>query len=192
MIDFQNANEIFDVHAVYPKEDGSTHGYMLGRFYVEDGQLRILEDNSGILGRSLNNGPVSHSLDGLRGLTESPYLRVVAESEVVEGHHIDMVPQGTPSEIQVGEPPANVEAPSPGLGEPPQSYAQEGEAGFTMQTPPPVFDYIRVGMKEPQMVEMRGKDVYMNGHKLTQDEVDRLLYTIHAGLAKLRYRKGVA
>jgi hypothetical protein len=190
MVDFQNANGIFDVYGVYPNEKGNQR-LLLGRFMIEDGKLRVLEDHNGML-KMLSNGPVGHSLQQLDSLARSPYTQVVSESEVKEGHHIGLIPQGKenpdPSGPQPGSPPDVVEQPA--SAEAPQ-IVDPNSPRFSMQTPPAVFDYMRVGMKEPQILEVHGQEVFMNGTKLSTRETERIMYTLETGLGKLRYRKKV-
>jgi len=190
-MDFQDANEIFDVYARYPHQ-GTVQGFMIGRFMVQDGKLRILEDHTGQLKESLTNGPVGHSTAQLEAMSKSPYLKVVAESDVAQGHHVNLIPKGqepNPLGPQPQKPPDAVETPD--LGEAPQSFhVGEGDS-FSMTTPPAVFDYISTGMREPQVLEVKGEDVFMNGQKLTRPEVERILYTIHTGIGKIKYRKAI-
>lgn len=195
MIDFENANNVFDVYSQYPR-DGRLESHLLGRFYIENGQLRVLEDHDGLLNR-LKKGPVSHSLNALKRLEDSPYLRVVEESEVTPGQQIE-THSNNPNGPKPQPPPPVVAAPS--VDSLPQQDMVQGssqpmtfeqEPQMAMQTPPAVFDYFRPGMREPQQVEVHGSDVFMNGQKLGPDEAQRLLYTVQSGLAKLKYRKGM-
>lgn len=190
MIDFENANEIFDVYGVYPNEAGKVESYMIGRFLIEKGNVKILEDHNGILHGSLHNGPVERNLHSLEALSRSSYLRVVSEAAVSQGHHIDLVPKGVTANPIGPQPegaPDFVEQSD--VGEGAESLTPTGN--FSMQTPPAVFDYFRVGMREPQVLEVRGNEVFMNGQKLEQGEVDHILEGVHNGLAKLKYRKAV-
>jgi hypothetical protein len=185
-MDFQGANEIFDVYSRYPQESDA-QGYMIGRFMVEEGKLKILEDHSGLLKRSLQNGPVGHNAAALKAMARSPYLRLVGESEVAQGHHVDVVPQGqepSPEAPQSQSPPSAVV--SANATPAPQSSTQ---GNFSMSTPPALFDYITTGMREPQVIEVKGEEVYMNGHLLSKEATDRILYTIQMGIGKLKYRK---
>lgn len=190
MIDFESANQVFDVYGVSPSREGAVGYHLLGRFLVEDGKLRILEDHRGLLKQGLHNGPVSRNLSGLNSLSRSSYIRIVAESEVTPGQ--DVAPEGNPNSVgpQPESPPAMVQAPdlTPGAD---SLVPGPADPTFTMQAPPPVFDYFREGMVGPQKLEVVGQDVYMNGHKLTQPQVDHILYTINSGLAKLKYRKAI-
>lgn len=194
MIDFENANEIFDVYGTYPKETGKQK-MLLGRFVIQNGQLQVIEDHHKILSRTLVRGPVGWSIDALNSLASSPYTQVVAESEVKEGKHIDLVPKGQEGKI-------SADSPQPGQAPDVVQEVEDADAPqtlipdsapprFSMQTPPAVFDYMRVGMKEPQVIEVRGRDVFMNGRQLSTREVERITYTLQTGLGKLRYRKKV-
>src|SRR6266545_5111622 len=178
MLDFTNANEVFDVYALYPHEKHGIQQYLLGRFLIEAGNLKILEDHEGMLKRMLKNGPVQESLRQLNSLATSSYSRVVPESEVQEGKKIDL-----------GE---SQEADQPQLQEP-QEFVQnpEGATGdsFDMQTPPPVFDYLRTGMTQPQVLEIKGEEVFMNGFHLSQAAAQYILRLVQSGVARLRYRR---
>jgi hypothetical protein len=189
MIDFQSGDEVYQVFSVYPHPAGNkTHGMMLGRFMVQDGKLRILEDHNGMLHEVLHDGPVGHNTAALKSLTTSSYTKVVAESDVAQGHHIGLVPKGKEPNPLGPQPQAAPQAIEPPVIETaPESY--EPGAGFLMSTPPAVFDYIMAGMTTPQHIEVKGDDVFMNGQKLNKPEVDRILYTLSTGLGKLKYRK---
>jgi hypothetical protein len=178
-MDFQTANEIFNVYSRYPK-DGKTDGYMIGRFMVENENLRILEDHTGLLRKALKNGPVGHNAAALKSMAQSPYLKLVSESEVAQGHHVDLVPEGK-------EPSASAPQPQ----SPPDEVvpSQSTKGNFSLSTPPALFDYITAGMREPQVIEVKGEDVFMNGNKLSKEAVDRILHSVRMRLGKLKYRK---
>ena len=187
MIDFLNANEVFEVHGVYPHEAGHHEQMLLGRFLIENGKLRILEDHQGLLGSMLHQGLVGPNVRALNSLAQSGYTKVVPESELVQGHHIDRIPQGNPSaegEIHPQSPPTYT-APEA------HELIEEAPKEFGMSTPPAIFDYQDGTMKQPQILELNGDKVLMNGRELGKDVVDRILYKVKSGLATLRYRRGV-
>jgi hypothetical protein len=113
-------------------------------------------------------------------MSQSPYLKLVSESAVAQGHHVDLVPQGK-------EPSASAPQPQ----SPPDEVvpSQSTNSNFSLSTPPAIFDYITAGMREAQVLEVKGEDVFMNGHKLSPEAVNRILYTVRMRLGKLKYRK---
>ncbi len=185
MLDFENANEVFDVYGVYPHEKRGVEHHLLGRFYIEDKQLRVIEDHEGLLKRMLINGPIEQNLRQLNSLATSAYTRIVSESDVKEGQHIELLPGKEPptqDQPQPQQPPDMIEE---------HDGAPLTQGVFEVGQPPAIFDYLSVGMGQPQILEVRDGTVFMNGRQLSQVAVDRILYTLKSGTGKLRYRKKV-
>ena len=147
MIDYQNANEVFDVYGVYPQSVGNAHRRLLGRFAILDGKLRIIEDHTGILHGSLFEGPVGPNIPTINSMDRSPYLEIVADADIQQGKHIGLVPQGE-------APPEGAPAPQ----EPPEmvQHAPAPSEEFGMETPASEFEYMEPGMKQPQDIQIRG------------------------------------
>lgn len=195
MSDMAGANEIFAVYGKYPQDNGTVRRQLLGRFMITDNQVSILEDNIGMLGSMLIPGPLmGHNDRALRALEGSAYTEVLDEGKVTEGHYMDLhnAESGVEGEKPTtNAPPPILEDTSEAASRPETIDFDDGNGGFKLQAPEPVFDYFRVGMTEPQIMEVVDKRVYLNGHLLTPQEVDRVQYNVRNGLASLRYRKKV-
>jgi hypothetical protein len=194
-MDFSDTHNVFSVYAVYPQEDGEHHRRLIGRFVIYNDRVALLEDHIGWLSDMLPDGPVTPEIKrAIESLRHSAYTQVVNEEEVTQGKQIEGIPeedwgQETPSTIpKAGAAPALVgqQEATPQ----PQMVQPDSEDGFKMQTPAPVFDYFRVGVPKAQVIEIHEGTVVMNGHTLSPDEVNRILYNLRSGLATLRYRAG--
>lgn len=196
MLDFANAQGIFSIYGVYhhgTEDDQQAEHRLLGRVLIDNGNLLILDDNFGILGKTLQNGPVlGRNMHGLQQFARNTYMDVVSETDVKEGKRIDLIPKmkfgpamidGPEAEAMNEKPPFDTVAPAA-----PEAGAQIPEQPKQSS----VFDYMRIGMNKPQVIEIYGNnEFYMNGHKLSQAEVERIEYNVRNGLATLRYRQGV-
>lgn len=192
-MDFAGTQAIYSVYGNYPQDNGQISRRLLGRFMIIKDKLTILEDHIGMLKSMLIEGPVYGANErALNSLSQSPYTEVVNEADVKAGKYLDLIPKegDLPGGGPETEAPPPIIEKTPEIGNQPQLVDTSDAGGqFKMEPPAPVFDYFRVGMNSPQVVEVEGKTVYMNGHLLSPDEVDRLFYNVRNGLATLRYRK---
>lgn len=67
--------------------------------------------------------------------------------------------------------------------------ASVGEPQTELVRPPPVFDYHRVGMDKPHVLEVRDGHVALDGSHLTGEEVATVLDNVKTNAATLRYRQ---
>lgn len=191
MSDMAGVNEIFAVYGKYPQDNGTVRRQLLGRFMITNGNVSILEDNVGMLKSMLIPGPLmGHNNRALRSLEASAYTEVLDEAKVKAGHYMDLhnAEAGTGEAPVTNAPPPILEDVSEATNRP-ETVDFDENGSFGVQAPEPVFDYFRVGMTEAQIMEVVDKRVYLNGHLLTPQEVDRVKYNVRNGLASLRYRK---
>lgn len=192
MSDMAGVNEVFAVYGKYPQDNGSVRRQLLGRFMITNNEVSILEDNVGMLGSMLIPGPLmGHNSRALRSLEESAYTEVLDEAKVKQGHYMDLhnAESGTGESPVTNAPPPILEDTAEASNRPETIDLGNSGSNFKLQAPEPVFDYFRVGMTEAQIMEVVDKRVYLNGHLLSPQEVDRVAYNVRNGLASLRYRK---
>lgn len=151
--------QMYDVFSVDPGGAKSQH-HLVGRFLLDDGSFEPLADYFGYLSR-IPSGPLTEeSGKQLRALQNSPYFRVVDRSEMAQGQHPDLLP----------------EAEFPGA--PPD----------TEMKPASVWTYHHPIMQNPQTLEARGSDLFMNGQLLSAIEAHRIMENIRSKVAKVRYK----
>lgn len=181
---FNGTHKVFSVYGVYPNHKADKPGRrLLGRFVTFEGHIALLEDHSGFLSEMIKDGPITPDVErALESLRHSPYTRVEDESDVYKGKDLSDVPE---LETEPGS-----EGPQPS-GHPQLVESTEAPAGgeFRIQTPPAVFDYLRVGAAKAQVIEIHEGQVLLNGQLLSPEEIQRVMYNIKTGLASLRYRK---
>lgn len=160
-------DDIYTVSLLKPNET-SVKRHPAGRFMIKNGQLNILEDYHGILGRVLPPGEVTQgTVARIQALKHNPYLHIVSRSEQKEGHDLDHVQEAdTDGDVPV----------------PPTLPAPE-------HRPAPVFDYHRAGMENPHILEVKGNEAVLDGKALEPDEVQRVMENVKTGVATLRYRQ---
>jgi GGDEF domain-containing protein len=183
LIDMTHLAKTMDVEGtdeVYSVDDENAHG----RFWVRNNELRILEDHEGILRRYLHNGPLDAGNKAGIGHILMEGHRISAESHVEEGKSINLGSE-TDDQIQGGEAPKVVEPPLSGTA--PQNILSP--AIVTTKDPAPIFDLMAQGHKKPDRVEIRGENIFQNGHKLSDDDAQHLLHMVHTGKATLRYHE---
>jgi hypothetical protein len=188
-LDFNPVHAIFSVYEWYSGE----RRYM-GRFLVHNGQLLILEDHHGMLKQHFRDGPlVGQNEQAIEDLSRSGFIELANEGNVQEGKQMDLSSNQPGQGPEAGPAPAFVEKPEQGqTGEDVQpATAPPAQGAFEMKAPEPVFDYLRVGMNKPQVLEIHENIGYLNGQKLSPQELDRIKYNVQNGLATLRYRKAV-
>jgi len=174
-IDFNGVDEIYTV-------DGDTQH---GRFWVKDGNLRILEDHEGVLRGRIHNGPVADNKDGIERMVMEGH-RIKVEAPIEEGKEIELG-QLAEDQIRPGGAPDVIE--DPHMEDAPVDIE---DMGASAHRPPPIFDFMLVGSNRPTVVEIHGQEIFENGSKLEQDDANWMLHQVHIGRATLRYHEGLA
>ena len=78
---------------------GKPEERLVGRFWINGGELHILEDHNNLLSDSLLNGKIDQKHEKvLWNLIHSGYYKVIPESGVNEGHYDDMA-----QDLDIGE-----------------------------------------------------------------------------------------
>lgn len=147
-----------------PGEDGVKR-HRAGRILVHDAGLHVLEDYHGSMIR--NAVPATDpgaAAAGIAGLRRSPYVEMT--------QHDDWLGDKLPSDVREEELPPM---------QPDQTPTAPGR-------PPSVWEYFRTGMDRPHVVEARGREVTLDGAKLSEEETQRIFENAAAGAATLRYR----
>ena len=153
-----------DVYTVFlrrPQLDGSVSLHPAGRYLIEGGEVHHLEDSYSHLAHAVPEGPLTRkSVAAIQALHVNPYVQVVSGASA--GKCLDTT----------GAPEAEVPAPP------------------TPKEPlPSVFDYQRIGMDRPHVVEVKGDTALMDGAALGPDETAAILENVRNQTAVVRYHK---
>lgn len=179
-------DEVYKVFTVYRRKNG-VERRNVARFACIDNQLHILEDHFGFL-KHLKEGPISRgTLKDIEHMMHSMHTEVVAESDIQEGNRLDLTPEEDLG--PAGDPVLPMAA---GAGAPQtdaQAVLAAGQILPRMERPASVFEYKRLGMDNPSVVEFQGHKVLLNGHVLEHEEVERIIRNVKEGVATLRYKR---
>lgn len=142
-----------------------------GRIAFVGGELWVLEDPLNVLREAgLREGPVDEDmLRALAALRSRPYYDVVRQSDIGSGNRPDLLPEAEFDEEGL--------KPSPGVRD---------------RRPASVFAYQRVGMDQPQLLEVAAGKTLLNAKPLTEEEVQTILDNVRKGVAVLRYQQPLA
>lgn len=163
-----NLSDVYLVYAHSPKNGSPDFNRkLLGKFLIHDGQLSILSDYHHQLGM-LPEGKIDDRNEELiRRFMDSPYLDVVSKGDILSGKRIDLIPESEHAEVS-----------APGQDE------QE-----SAPRPDSVFEYFQQGMDKPHSLEVHDSEGYLDGNKLTRQELEALMSNVESGKASLRYKK---
>jgi GGDEF domain-containing protein len=149
------------VHSVFfkDKDHGNTE-HLAGRFVLHQGQVHHLEDYHGLIGATLPEGPLTiQGLTKLHGLKMSPHVRV--EVETMDGQNDKFREHAHPEKMQ---------------------------NNARLPRPPSVFEYKRAGHDKPHTLEVKDGHYLLDGEKLSQPEVQKILENHKSGAAKISYK----
>jgi len=150
--------EMPEVYKVLTTENGKE--YPAGRFMISRGKLHHLEDNLGLLGSMLPEGPVNaQTVSRIHGLQFSPHFDVQEHPMTVE--HLEATDPTKTPKLSV------VKLPEPKR--------------------PGVFSYFRPGMSKPHLVEFTPDGAALDGKALTHDELTLMLNNARKGIAKITW-----
>ncbi len=165
-----------NIHLVYwsrPNADatGLEHR-LLGKYVIDGGNLHVLSDYAGMLSKF--NGPFTPQVkQALERMRDSTHLTIVSRQDLDDGLRPDLKPVAA----------ATAEQPQQANSDP-----NGGELQVATPVRHPVFDYQRVGMDKPHVVEFRAGKALLDGNALTGAETALILENVNKGLATLRYR----
>jgi len=155
------------VHNVEISIKGRNHP--AGRYLVHNGRLHHLEDYHGILSSFLPEGDLDvEAVSRLNGLQWSSKLHTTP-------HYPVIAPPPQAGQAQAQAPSYRVSSLS----------AQEPR-------PPSVFEYHRVGMSQPHIVEVGGGGASLDGRKISDPELQLILRNAENGIAKIKYKQSPA
>ena len=98
-------DDIYTLNLRHLGEDGKLSEHPAGRFLVKQGRIHHLEDNYGILQRTLPEGDVdSYAHRVHQGMQNNPYLSIVSESEKNSGKVKDIPEADIPDPPEEKEP----------------------------------------------------------------------------------------
>jgi GGDEF domain-containing protein len=148
------------VHSVFFKDHqhGNTE-HLAGRFALYQGQVHHLEDYHGLLAATLPEGPLTVSgVAKVHGLKMSPHVRIAT------------------TEIGGDDPKFRDHA---------QPEKMQNRA--RLPRPPSVFAYHRAGHDKPHTLEVKDGHYLLDGEKLSQPEVQKILENHRTGAASIKY-----
>lgn len=151
--------KMYDLYSVEP--GGATaKNHLVGRFLLTGNDFEPLADYFGFMSRIPAGTMDENAMKQLRALQNSPYFRCVDRSEVAQGKHPDLIPEA--------------EFPS--------------APRDTEMKPAAVWTYHHPIMQEPQTLEARDQDLFMNGQLLSAIEAHRIMENIRSKVAQVRYK----
>ena len=135
----------------------------MGRVVVGDGKTKVIEDyHSHRLREAMPDGPFDEiARNALLHQMNSKYILVRPWDSHMQDKDDSEIPEAK-------------------LDEMPKEVANET---------PSVFEYMKVGMSQPQILESQGDVLILNGHALSPAEASTILSNVHKGVATLRYHR---
>lgn len=157
-------NAIYSFFRIRPTEDDLEKS-RLGRILIQDGNLKILENYHNVFSHLIPGKVTGPTKEALRRLMDSPYI----EAREWDDHLGDQEPADFPE--------ASLE----------ELVTPQTELLPDRQ--PSVFEYMRVGMDAPHIVEANGDQLLLDGRVLSPAESKTLLTNVTNGVATLRYHR---
>jgi hypothetical protein len=85
---------IYQLYQLIHHDDGRQDRRLVGKFYVYNAQLKILEDHDNILHEEISQGPLNQwKLMWMEKKATSPYWQLIREEDVEQGYHQDEAPE---------------------------------------------------------------------------------------------------
>jgi hypothetical protein len=186
-MDTLGLNHIYRVYQRVPG-DVEVERKLVGRFMVHDNELTILEDYFGVLDGFLKEGALTEKdQQGIQRLKHSPYYDVASEGDIKAGHRLDLIPEADP---KPAAPQPMMENPDPAVASPYAGDPVDPEEKPRAAGMPDVYEYMRVGMSTPHIIEVYDDGrVLGNGIKLEDDEIKHIFDTVDVKIATLRPRR---
>lgn len=131
--------------------EGDPQEVLVGRFMVKDGNFTTLEDHDGLITKELPDGPVGHPHEKFfNGIDNSGYYKLIAEQNIDQGHHADLVEDVDWDDSQP-------------------------EARYILMAP----------NEEPKRMEMYGETVVLDGEKLSDEAVKKIIEAVRENKFRL-------
>lgn len=158
-------NDIYTVQ-IQPPYSNTTKRHPAGRFMIQDGHLRHLEDYHGILEHAVPEGPVTtETAARILALKQNPHLHVISREEHRQGQHLDGLP----------------EAEFPG------KFQQAVSQTPMMPARRPSSFHYHHGEGQPHVVEIHEGRHTLDGNDLSPAELHNILANVQQGKATIRY-----
>lgn len=157
---------IYFIFYVRPHPSGKVHRVNLGKFHLQDGQFEVLEDH-GLPGDLAKKKPAEAAAIIAR-LTTSMYYEVVNMHDLLQGLHPELL-----RELKDSEP----------YGDMVMSIA---ETGHGLADSAADFEYERVGGEGPRTLSVSDGQVFLDGHLLSEAEIEKVQEQVKQGKAFLR------
>jgi GGDEF domain-containing protein len=164
---------IYYVFGVHPQENGEVHHTLKGKFWLNNGDFRLLEDHGISPGHDLECLPPAAVSALIQSMQSSQRRLVVSAEDLRQGLYPDLLPditkpRGMPADLR--------EAMGLQINDPEE------------QEKTSMFDYHRTGMPAAQQLEVRGTKAFLDGQALSPEELKQVMGNVSSGNAKLRHR----
>jgi GGDEF domain-containing protein len=157
---------IYYIFNVKPHVKGHIERVLLGKFMLGEGKFEILEDHG--LPKKLQTGHAAEAANIIHRLTTSMYFEVTNLQDLINGLHPELIKPidakaGMDDDIRtvIGK-----------------QATQEPQSSD--------FEYDRVGGEGPRVLSVSDGQVFLDGHLLTADEIERVQGHVKSGQAYLR------
>jgi hypothetical protein len=156
---------VYLIYKIHPHAKGHIEKTLLGKFALENGTFEILEDHG--LPKDLASKPPAQAARLLHRFTNSMYYDVINMQDLMNGLHPDYIKDHDTK----------------------QAIDDEMKAAVTRggpETPASDFEFDRIGGEGPRKLSVSDGQVFMDGHLLSQDEIDLVQGHVKGGKAFLR------
>lgn len=156
---------IFYIFGIKPHAKGHLEYVNLGKFLLENGNFEILEDHG--LPEGLADKPPAEAARLIHRFTNSMYFQVVNLHDMLQGLHPELIRDSKTK----------------------QEMDQDLQASMGASPAEPQssdFEFDRIGGEGPRTLSVSDGQVFLDGHLLTQDEIDRVQEHVKSGKAFLR------
>jgi diguanylate cyclase (GGDEF)-like protein len=165
-------DNIYYVFAVHPHDQGEAQHSLLGKFFIHDGNLRILEDHGMVPGQDLEELSPEESTCAIRRMASSQRRKVVSAKQLIEGEYPELLPKSSRTRILPGN-----------LAEAIQDQIDTQPKGPRVSE----FEYHHEAMPAPQALKLAGHKAFLDDIPLQPEEVSRVMENIASGKAKVRH-----
>jgi hypothetical protein len=166
---------VYYIFNAQPHGDDEVHRKLLGKFWLGDGNLKVLEDHG--IGRDLEKLSPEKASSFIHSLTQGQRTEVVNADDLRNGHHPNLLPDiSKPRSLPTD------------LREAMEAQAQKGDSGPRTSH----FEYHREGLPAPQHLELKGSKGFLDGHALGNDELQAIRDNANSGKARLKLKKSEA
>ena len=156
---------IFFVFNTKPHEKGHVERVLLGKFLLNNGHFEILEDHG--LPEGLDTLPPAEAAKQIHRLTTSMYFEVVNMQDLVNGLHPDLIKDKATQDALHDD-------------------IKTVIGKSSKDEPENDFEYDRIGSEGPKKLSISDGQVFLDGHLLTEEEVNKIQEHVQTGQAYLK------